>query len=163
MDDKEYRVIHFDLSTRKLKKLYPRLNYRQAYKDIQKFLENNGFVHHQWSGYISKEPLTPLETSDCTNRLLFDYPWLRPSARKMNVSIVPKENFDALEIFDNTLEENPELKKSFIEDFRQMLVEQRERRKRVPIREALAKAQKEVDKYNAGLGIQPISKDDLEL
>lgn len=82
MIEKEYRVIHFDLSTRKLKKLYPG---------------------------------------------------------------------------------NPKLKELFIGNFRQMLVEQREKRKRVPIREVLAKAQKEADEYNAGLGIRPISKDDLEI
>ncbi len=162
MDEKEYRVIHFDLKTRKLKKFYPGPDYHQAYKDIQKFLENNGFEHHQWSGYISKEPLTPLEASDCTNRLLFDYPWLRPSARKMNITIVPKEAFDALEIFDNALKENPDLKKSFINDFRQMLIDLKDKQKRRPIKEALAEAQRSADEYNAKLGIYPISKDDLE-
>ena len=75
MIEKEYRVIHFDLSTRKLKKLYPG---------------------------------------------------------------------------------NPKLKELFIGNFRQMLVEQREKRKRVPIREVLAKAQKEVDDDNVGIFPKPV-------
>ena len=163
MIEKEYRVIHFDLSTRKLKKLYPGMDYHQAYKDIQKYLEEKGFEHHQWSGYISKEELTPMEVSRCTTEMFLKYPWIRPCAKKMNASIVPKEDFDLLQDFDDNLRRNPKLKELFIGNFRQMLVERRERRKRVPIREALAKAQKEVDEYNAGLGIRPISKDDLEI
>ncbi len=163
MADKEYRVIHFDLSTRKLKKLYPGMDYHQAYKDIQKFLENNGFEHHQWSGYISKEPLTPLEVSDCSTRLLVDHPWIRPCAKKMNASIVPKDNFDLLQNFDENLQRNPRLRERFMENFHQMLVERRERQKRRPMREVFAEAQKAADEYNAKLGIRPSSRDDLEL
>lgn len=162
MVEKEYRVIHFDLSTRKLKKLYPGMDYHKAYKDIQKYLEDKGFEHHQWSGYISKGPLTYMEVSRCTTEMFLKYPWIRPCAKKMNASIVPRDDFDLLQNFDDNLQRNPRLRDRFIDNFQQMVVDLKDKQNRRPIKEALAEAQKSADEYNAKLGIQPISKDDLE-
>ncbi len=162
MDERKQRVIHFDLSTRKLKKVYPGADYHQAYKDIQKYLEEKGFEHHQWSGYVSQKKITSLEASECTNGLIMTYPWLRASAKKLNVSIVPKEDFDAIERFDSTLQSDPEFKKRFANAMHRVALERKERQKRRPMKEVFAEAQKAADEYNAKLGIRPISKDDLE-
>ena len=46
------KAINFDLDTNALKINYGGSNYREAYIDIETFMEHNGFEHRQWSGYF---------------------------------------------------------------------------------------------------------------
>ncbi len=102
-------------------------------------------------------------------------PWVPLCSKHFDITDAPKYRLDALERFNDLVRGNKTLNEAFKEYERNESVRKsrkslneisglgQERPKRVPIREALAKAQKEVDEYNAGLGIRPISKDDLEL
>ena len=57
---KSLKAINFDLDSKALQKIYQSDNpfiYLKAYKQINKFFTDNGFVHRQWSGYISKGKL----------------------------------------------------------------------------------------------------------
>ena len=55
------KAINFDLDTKKLKDAYcvtnRPLEYLKAYGEIKDFMKSKGFLHRQWSGYVSKEPL----------------------------------------------------------------------------------------------------------
>lgn len=56
------KAINFDLDTKKLKDAYcvtnRPLEYLKAYGEIKDFMKSKGFLHRQWSGYVSKEPLS---------------------------------------------------------------------------------------------------------
>ena len=45
------KAINFDLDTNALKINYGGSNYREAYIDIETFMEHNGFEHRQWGIY----------------------------------------------------------------------------------------------------------------
>lgn len=52
-----FLVINFDLSTERLKECYPKSR-RSAYREIRHFLENCGFEHRQYSGYVSHDRMS---------------------------------------------------------------------------------------------------------
>jgi virulence-associated protein VapD len=83
------RAINFDLNTRLLKKYYPSQSiwgYKNAYKDIKNFLQENGFKHRQWSGYISNEPLTDYQIADVISRLSLRFSWLSKCVNQFDVT-----------------------------------------------------------------------------
>ena len=55
------RAINFDLSTRTLEEIFGKGNTAKPYSDITHFMKENGFIHRQYSGYVSKEPMSDRE------------------------------------------------------------------------------------------------------
>ena len=51
-------AINFDLSTKALEEIFGTGNTSKPYSDIKRFMESNGFMHRQYSGYVSVEPKT---------------------------------------------------------------------------------------------------------
>ena len=53
------KAINFDLDTKKLKDAYcvtnRPLEYLKAYGEIKDFMKSKGFLHRQWSGYVSNK------------------------------------------------------------------------------------------------------------
>ena len=49
-------AINFDLSTKVLEDIFGKNNTGKPYSDIKRFMESNGFMHRQYSGYVSVEP-----------------------------------------------------------------------------------------------------------
>jgi pemK-like protein 1 len=47
------KAINFDLSTNTLEELFDKGNTKKPYADIKKFMEENGFMHRQYSGYVA--------------------------------------------------------------------------------------------------------------
>ena len=93
MSGKKYlKAINFDLDTKKLKLYYPNSNYRQAYRDIKKFLENNGFKHRQFSGYISQTPMSHTQITFIIKALGSKYSWLSKCVRRFDVTNIGKEH-----------------------------------------------------------------------
>ncbi len=90
MASKSRRAIHFDLKESLLKKYYPKKDYKQAYKDICLFMENNGFIHRQWSGYFSVKPLTFADLTDIIDKMWNQFPWLEKCATKFDVTNIGK-------------------------------------------------------------------------
>ncbi len=175
MEEAEYKAINFDFRIRSLKKYYPNKSYRQAYKEVKKQLEDHGFEHRQWSGYISNEKLTAIEVADVVNDLFFLSPWVPLCAKHFDITDAPKYRLDALERFNDLVRSNKTLNEAFKEYERNESVRKsrkslkeiselgQEIPKRRPMKEVFAEAQKATDEYNAKLGIRPSSKDDLEL
>ena len=50
------KAINFDLSTNELESIFGKNNTSKPYSDIKLFMEENGFTHRQYSGYVSVEP-----------------------------------------------------------------------------------------------------------
>ena len=70
--DKEQRAIHFDLSMKAVDEMY---KYRsKPYRDIKKAMEKNGFFHQQFSGYITKEPISVNEFADRIANIVDEVP-----------------------------------------------------------------------------------------
>ena len=91
------RAINFDLDTHKLKQFYPKKNYRQAYRDIKKFMTSHGFVHRQWSGYISEKPMSRLEITRVISMMSKTFPWLKQCANKVDMTNIGKQ-FDMMPV-----------------------------------------------------------------
>jgi len=87
------KAINFDLDERKLKKLYPSrfpFAYKHAWSDIKRFMEKNGFEHRQYSGYVSRKPMSYTEVIKTMEKLRSVYPWIGPCAQKFDVTEVGK-------------------------------------------------------------------------
>lgn len=84
--DLNKKAIYFDLRTKDLKKYYPSKHYRKAYRDIKHFLLKNGFIHRQWSGYVSKQPMYDTDIDELTIKLSITFPWLKQCVRRFDVT-----------------------------------------------------------------------------
>lgn len=91
------KAINFDLSTKALKKYYPSKHYRGAYRDIRRFMLNNGFKHRQWSGYVSTQSITNYEISKIIAEMNNDFPWLKKCVNRFDVTDIGKQ-YDMLDL-----------------------------------------------------------------
>ena len=87
------KQITFDLSQEALRQHYPRKEtdrdpqfFKRAYKDIQRFMETNGFERRQYSVYVSTEELTALDVAVLTQRMAEELPWLRHCVREITAT-----------------------------------------------------------------------------
>ena len=90
------RAINFDLSEDLLKKYYNKER-SNAWKEIRKFMESNGFSHRQKSGYVSNKPLGDTEVSILIGKLWDKCPWLEKCAIKVDLTNIG-DTFDLLSI-----------------------------------------------------------------
>ena len=87
------KQITFDLSQDALRQHYPRKEtaqdpqfFKRAYKDIQRFMEANGFERRQYSVYVSAEKLTTLDVAVLTQRMAEEMPWLRQCVKEITAT-----------------------------------------------------------------------------
>ena len=87
------KQITFDLSQDALRQHYPRKEtaqdpqfFKRAYKDIQRFMDSNGFERRQYSVYVSTEELTALDVAVLTQRMAEELPWLRYCVREITAT-----------------------------------------------------------------------------
>lgn len=77
------KAINFDLDTNALKINYGGSNYREAYIDIETFMEHNGFEHRQWSGYISKYEMSTQDIQMIVINMGKTFSWLGSCVKKV--------------------------------------------------------------------------------
>ena len=84
------KQITFDLSQDALRQYYPRKEtgrdpqfFKRAYKDIQRFMDANGFERRQYSVYVSTAELTTLDVVLLTQKMAEQLPWLRHCVREI--------------------------------------------------------------------------------
>ncbi len=95
------KAINFDLDTKELLKYFK--DTREPYSEIKNFMEANGFDHRQYSGYISKEPISELKIIGITEKLNEKFKWLKDCIQKYDVTEIG-ETFDLKYIFDKARE-----------------------------------------------------------
>ena len=78
------RAINFDLDTKELLKHFK--NTHQAYSAIKVFMEDNGFEHRQYSGYVSREPISEFSAISVTEKLNQKFKWLKDCIQKYDVT-----------------------------------------------------------------------------
>lgn len=86
------KAVNFDLSVAALKEHYPNSDYLQAYKDVRRFLEKEGFEHRQWSGYFSKEPLSDMQAHKILDDMFKKYRWLEKCANKVDITNIGRSH-----------------------------------------------------------------------
>ena len=71
------KALNFDLNDSLLRKYYPSKNYKKGWSDLKKYFINNGFKHRQYSGYVSKYPISMAEVVQVIKKLSSNYTWLK--------------------------------------------------------------------------------------
>lgn len=92
MENEQRKALNFDLDTKALKQYYPNKNYRQAYKDVKRFLLNNGFEHRQWSGYTSIKPMTDGTIRAKMLKLKKALPWISKCVNRFDVTDIGEQH-----------------------------------------------------------------------
>ncbi|MGB4984296.1 MAG: VapD family protein [Erysipelotrichaceae bacterium] len=87
------KAINFDLNTKKLLEYYDKDNYNNAYRDIRKFMERNGFEHRQYSGYVSMKSVRFGIVENVLADAYQQFPWLVNCVDVLDVTSVGK-NYD---------------------------------------------------------------------
>jgi virulence-associated protein VapD len=83
---KRYKSINFDLDTHRLEAIFGVGKRRNGYSAIKRFLTENGFIHRQWSGYVSQSRLTYAEIYIVIDGFLEACPWLSKCANRFDVT-----------------------------------------------------------------------------
>lgn len=73
------KAINFDLNDYLLKQNYPSKSYKNAWRDIKRFLLKSKFVHRQYSGYVSKNQISMSEVGNIIGMMARKWDWLGKS------------------------------------------------------------------------------------
>lgn len=96
------KAINFDLDTKELLKHFK--NTHQAYSAIKVFMEDNGFEHRQYSGYVSSGYISDASVTILTEKLNDKFKWLKDCVQKYDVTEIG-ETYDLKYIFDEAKEQ----------------------------------------------------------
>ena len=104
------KAINFDLDTKELLKHFK--NTHQAYSAIKVFMEDNGFEHRQYSGYVSTGYISDASVTILTEKLNDKFKWLKDCVQKYDITEIG-ETYDLKYIFDEAKKQEKEkVKKS---------------------------------------------------
>ncbi len=106
-----YKAFNFDLDTAKLKDNYPKLFWRKAYWDIEKFLKNNDFTHRQGSGYVSNMQLTDAEATFFVQALTSEFTWFEQCVKVFDITNVG-DTYSALDVIRKQAKHNMSVNQS---------------------------------------------------
>jgi virulence-associated protein VapD len=96
------KAINFDLDTKALKQFYPDTkHWRKAYRDIKKFMQNEGFTHRQGSGYTSQETMSDYKMNKTMKKMSRTFPWLKKCTKKIDVTNIG-QSYDYLGVIKGT-------------------------------------------------------------
>ncbi len=98
---KTKKAINFDLNDNLLKRYYPSKNYKKGWRDIKRYLENNNFIHRQYSGYVSKEAITMAEVGIIIDEMSYQIKWLKKCIKEFDVTIIGNE-YSFIQRINNT-------------------------------------------------------------
>lgn len=88
-EERHIKCIHFDFLIDEIREHFS--NDSTPYTLIQNFLENNGFEHNQYSGYISKKPLTRAQSYAVLRKIAKKFTWIDDCVRKFAITNAPDE------------------------------------------------------------------------
>nr|WP_288544940.1 hypothetical protein [uncultured Faecalibacillus sp.] len=84
-------ALNFDLNNSLLKVHYPSKNYKNAWKDIYNYLINHGFIHRQYSGYISNEAVSMIYVTQTITDMSLILDWLQHCVKEFDVTLIGDE------------------------------------------------------------------------
>ena len=89
MDDTHRKGITFDLDTKALKENYTKSDWHNAYYDIRKYLEKEGFESISGSTYHLINPMPEARVLEIILELRQEHPWTMESVRVCTISDIP--------------------------------------------------------------------------
>ena len=93
------KQIAFDLDTNQLKKYYPNENWKNAYRDIKRVMEANGFTWRQGSIYISESGISSAFATKVVEELPKKLPWTNICMRDCVITNIGR-SFSQNHLFD---------------------------------------------------------------
>ena len=108
-EQKYIKYIIFDLDTNQLRDIFPDST-RLPYSMIKKFFEDRGFIHRQYSGYISKELLDNYDIISIMEELGQKFTWLKHCIQEFDVSNVINEVSVKDQIINSALQQEKQNK-----------------------------------------------------
>ena len=75
------KLIAFDLDTKALKECYPSSDWRKAYKDIEHYMKENGFIRCEGSIYISDSKISWVNATEMLQNMKDELIWLKAGMR----------------------------------------------------------------------------------
>ena len=100
-------AINFDLTIKQLREHYNEEHPKRAYSEIKRYMLKNGFIHRQYSGYISKKTLSKPELLEFTKDLHDTFPWLILCEGSMDATVIT-DIFDIKQIILDSMSEDDE-------------------------------------------------------
>lgn len=85
------KAVNFDLNDNLLKKYYPSKSYKNAWRDIKKFLLKSNFTHRQYSGYVSIDSMSMAEIGNIIGKMARKWNWLNKTVIQFDVTNVGEE------------------------------------------------------------------------
>ena len=85
-------AIAFDLDTDTLKDLYPSSAWNNAYADIRRFLEDNGFDHKQGSVYFGNDTIDAVSCVLVAQQLSDEFDWFQPAVKDIRMLRIEDNN-----------------------------------------------------------------------
>lgn len=102
------KMIAFDLVQAQLEQHYPRPDsskdrryFKRAYKDIKRFMRTHGFIHRQYSAYVSKDKLGMTEIYVLIREMSRQMPWLAKCVGAIDVADINERQFSLIDILDS--------------------------------------------------------------
>ena len=74
-------------------------------------MEDNGFEHRQYSGYVSREPISEFSAISVTEKLNQKFKWLKDCIQKYDVTEIGA-TYDLKYIFDDAKKQEKEINKN---------------------------------------------------
>ena len=92
-------AITFDFDTETLEQLYKNASWRNAYADVRRFLEDNGFENKQGSVHFAVDDIDATDCIAVVQDLADEYDWFVPSLRDIRMLRI-EENNDLMTVLD---------------------------------------------------------------
>ena len=90
---RRYKMINFDLSIARLEEEFGQGKYHKGYSLIKRFFEANGFMHHQYSGYLSASAMDYGDVYILVlNNMISKLPWLIDCVEKFDATNVTSQS-----------------------------------------------------------------------
>ena len=85
------KALNFDISDSLLKQYYLSKSYKNGWKDINKYLVRYGFLHRQYSGYVSKDVISMIDVIQTVRNMAKYLKWIEYCIKEFDVTIVDDE------------------------------------------------------------------------
>lgn len=99
------KALNFDLNDYLLKTYYPSKSYKNAWRDIKRYLLKSNFEHRQYSGYVSRSEISMAEVGNLVGNMARKWNWLGRSVMQFDVTIVSDEYSMIPRIKEETIDE----------------------------------------------------------
>ena len=83
------KALNYDIDVNLLKQHYPnQKNYRNAWRDIKRFLAKRGFVSRQYSGVASIKGISVLDAQQIIEEMSMKHQWFPKCVQRIDITSI---------------------------------------------------------------------------